>query len=211
LVGQSGSGKSTIASLLLRFYSTNSGSISIDGINIQEISLESLRNNIALVDQNTILFNDTIEHNIAYGQDDDKINTQSVINATEQAYLNPVVEKLEDRLQTFVGEDGSSLSGGQRQRVAIARALYKNAPILILDEATSALDNESEKKVQKALDTLKKNRTTIIIAHRLSTIENADKIIVLDQGNILEIGNHSDLIEKNGYYASLHRAQFGDT
>lgn len=211
LVGQSGSGKSTIASLLLRFYNANSGSITIDGIDIQEISLKSLRTNIALVDQSTVLFNDTITHNIAYGQDDREIDVQSVIDASQRAYLNPVIDKLENNLQTIIGEDGSSLSGGQRQRVAIARALYKDAPILILDEATSALDNESEKQVQKALDTLKQGRTTIIIAHRLSTIENADKIIVLDQGNILEIGSHAELLEKNGYYASLHRAQFSAT
>lgn len=208
LVGQSGSGKSTIASLLLRFYNCSKGHISIDGTNINDISLESLRKNIALVDQNTVLFNDTIERNIAYGQDNDTIDRKSVLQASEQAYLSPVIKKLEQGLDTLAGEDGASLSGGQKQRVAIARALYKDAPILILDEATSALDNESEKQVQKALDALKEGRTTIVIAHRLSTIESADKIVVLDQGKIIETGNHQELLLKNGFYASLYRAQF---
>lgn len=205
LVGQSGSGKSTIASLLLRFYQQTQGSITIDGIEIDTLSLKNLREHVALVNQQTILFNDSITRNITYGKTEDSINQEALQSASKQAYASHFIDKLDDGLDTFVGEDGSSLSGGQRQRIAIARALYKNAPILILDEATSALDNESEKQVQEALDTLKEGRTTIVIAHRLSTIESADKIVVLDQGRLIESGTHQELLDKKGYYANLHQ------
>jgi len=207
LVGATGSGKSTIASLLLRFYDANSGTIKIDGIPITELSMENLRHNIALVNQQTILFNDSVQANIAYGQDLENATLDEITAAAEHAHASTFIEQLEHGFDTLVGEDGGSLSGGQRQRLAIARALLKNAPILILDEATSALDNESEKKIQNALETLKQGRTTLIIAHRLSTIENADRIIVLNQGKIIEQGDHQTLIELGGAYADLHRTQ----
>ena len=207
LVGQSGSGKSTIANLLLRLYNVNSGDITIDGISIKDIQLSSLRKHIALVNQQTILFNDTIAANITYGDHRQNILKEDIEKAAERAYASQFIQYIEGGIDADVGEDGSKLSGGQRQRIAIARALFKNAPILILDEATSALDNESEKQIQNALETLKKGRTTIIIAHRLSTIESADKIVVLDQGELVEVGDHATLIAKNGYYANLHKTQ----
>jgi len=207
IVGATGSGKSTIASLLLRFYDANSGRIKIDGIPIKELSIESLRSNIALVNQQTVLLNDTIKANIAYGRDLASTQIQDIEQAATDAFAKPFIEELEQGFETCVGEGGSSLSGGQRQRLAIARGLLKNAPILILDEATSALDNESEKQVQIALERLKKGRTTIIIAHRLSTIENADRIIVLDRGHIVEEGSHRELLARGGAYAELHNAQ----
>ncbi|MFT5082533.1 MAG: subfamily B ATP-binding cassette protein MsbA [Lentisphaeria bacterium] len=207
LVGESGSGKTTIASLLLRFYRANQGSILIDGTPISDISLASLRRNVALVNQQTILFNDSISANIAYGEDAEANNQEEIIAAAKNAYAKQFIEKLDKGFDTRVGEDGALLSGGQRQRLAIARALLKNAPILILDEATSALDNESEKQIQKALETLKNGRTTLIIAHRLSTIEKADKIVVLDKGRVIEVGNHNTLMALGGAYANLHRTQ----
>ena len=208
LVGSTGSGKTTIASLLLRFYNVNSGRILIDGIPISDITIQSLRENIALVNQQTILFNDSISANIAYGQNLSDTTEKDIEDAADNAYAKPFIDKLESGFDTLVGEDGSSLSGGQRQRIAIARALLKNAPILILDEATSALDNESEKYIQNALETLKQGRTTLVIAHRLSTIENADRIIVLDKGKIIEQGSHQELLAQNGAYANLHQSQF---
>lgn len=210
LVGQSGSGKSTIANLLLRFYNIDDGDITIDGLSINDITLGSLRSNIALVNQQTILFNDTIEANITYGTPNTIKDEVDIHNAADRAYASSFIHDLEGAYHAEVGEDGSKLSGGQRQRIAIARALYKDAPILILDEATSALDNESEKKIQNALETLKHGRTTIIIAHRLSTIENADQIVVLDKGHVVEVGSHIDLLKQNGYYASLHQTQFSN-
>lgn len=207
LVGASGSGKTTIASLLLRFYDPQQGSITIDGQPITELSLASLRDNIALVNQQTILFNDSVLANIAYGCDPSTIDHQAAEAAARNAYAEHFINDLEHGFDTEVGEAGDRLSGGQRQRIAIARALYKNAPILILDEATSALDNESEKQIQLALDNLKEGRTTLIIAHRLSTIENADKIVVLDRGEVVEVGNHKTLIAQNGHYARLHQSQ----
>ncbi len=207
LVGASGSGKTTIASLLLRFYNPTAGDICIDGTPLDHIALESLRNNIALVNQQTILFNDSVRANIAYGKKLQHIGEDDIQTAAKDAYAHGFIESLEEGFNTEVGEDGALLSGGQRQRLAIARGLLKNAPILILDEATSALDNESEKQIQNALEKLKQGRTTLIIAHRLSTIENADRIVVLEHGKIVEEGNHATLLAKGGYYANLHNTQ----
>ncbi len=202
LVGQSGSGKTTLAHLLLRFYEPNSGSISIDGIPINDLKLDNLRDNIALVNQQTVIFNDSVKANIAYGQTMDKTHEAAIHTACEHAHASEFIQDLEHRYDTVLGESGDKLSGGQRQRIAIARALYKNAPILILDEATAALDNQVEKQIQAALDHLKEGRTTLVIAHRLSTIENADKIVVMENGVIIETGTHQSLIEKNGHYAN---------
>lgn len=206
LVGPSGSGKSTITSLILRFYKPQEGLISLDGNNIDDIILKDLRNQVALVSQETTLFDDTIGRNIMYGMLDeyDEDRLQSAIKA---AHVDEFLDELPLGLDTMVGESGLRLSGGQRQRIAIARAIYKDAPILILDEATSALDNKSERYVQDALETLMKNRTSLVIAHRLSTIESADKIIVLERGKIVEQGPHKSLIKKDGVYAGLHQAQ----
>lgn len=206
LVGASGGGKTTISALIPRFYPVDKGRILIDGIDIHELSLTSLRENIALVSQDVVLFNDTLEANIAYGT----LGThtrEDVIRAARAAHAWEFIEKLPEGLATMIGENGARLSGGQRQRIAIARALLKDAPILILDEATSALDTESERQVQSALAVLMKNRTTLVIAHRMSTIEHADRILVLDQGRIVEEGTHDELLRANGYYASLLRVQ----
>lgn len=208
LVGSSGSGKTTIANLLPRLYELNEGEIRIDGLNIADISLADLRRNIALVSQDVTLFNGTLATNIAYGED--VIDEEKLNAAVKSANAKVFIDEMPDGLETDIGEDGVKLSGGQRQRIAIARALYKDAPILILDEATSALDNESEKLVQAALENLKKNRTTLIIAHRLSTIENADKIIVMAKGEIIEAGTHTELLEQNGQYANLYQNQFNN-
>ena len=205
-VGRSGAGKSTLVSLLPRFYDKTSGEIKIDGYDIEGLSLKNLRSHIALVNQNVTLFNDTVAHNIAYsdlGGDESKI-----IDAAKAAHALEFIEKLPDGMDTIVGEDGVLFSGGQRQRIAIARAIFKDAPILILDEATSALDTESERHIQAALEELIKTRTTLVIAHRLSTIEEADKIVVLDHGKIVEMGAHAELINNNGHYAALHKIQF---
>lgn len=206
LVGASGGGKTTISSLIPRFYSVTSGRILIDGIDIQDLALISLRNNIALVSQDVVLFNDTIEANIAYGALGAH-SREDVIQAAQAANAWEFIEQLPQGLDTPIGENGARLSGGQRQRIAIARALLKNAPILILDEATSALDTESERQVQAALTVLMKNRTTLVIAHRLSTIEHADCILALDQGRIVESGTHAELLQAAGYYANLIRVQ----
>ncbi len=211
LVGKTGSGKSTLASLLLRYYTIQSGDIRIDGHSLADISNASLRDSIALVNQQTILFNDTVRANIGYGMPQENIEEHALLEAAKNASALEFIEKLPTGFDTLIGEDGARLSGGQRQRIAIARALLKDAPILILDEATSALDNESEKQIQLALDTLKQGRTTLVIAHRLSTIENADKIIVLDEGKIAEMGNHQSLIEAGGIYANLHASQISST
>lgn len=202
LVGASGGGKSTIAGLIPRFYAATSGKITIDGVDINTLTLADLRKNIALVSQDIVLLNDTIRANIAFGRSRLADDT-AIREAAVAAHAWEFICKLPQGLDTLAGENGASLSGGQRQRIAIARALLKNAPILILDEATSALDTESERVVQEALGTLMKNRTTIVIAHRLSTIEQADQIIVLDQGKIVESGNHEGLVKAGGYYASL--------
>ncbi|OGV25562.1 MAG: lipid A export permease/ATP-binding protein MsbA [Legionellales bacterium RIFCSPHIGHO2_12_FULL_37_14] len=205
LVGHSGSGKSTIASLLTRFYTPTSGKILIDGQDITSWSLASLRKQIALVSQDVILFNDTIFNNIAYGQDIKDL--AQVKMAARLAFADEFIEKLPLKYDTMVGERGLLLSGGQRQRVAIARAILKNAPILILDEATSALDSESEHFIQLALESVMQNRTTLVIAHRLSTITKADAIVVLNQGAVIEVGEHETLLAKNGHYAHLIRTQ----
>jgi len=206
LVGASGGGKTTISALIPRFYPVNRGRILIDGIDIHELSLLSLRSNISLVSQDVVLFNDTVEANIAYGTLGNH-SRDDVIRAARAAHAWDFIERLPEGLETMIGENGARLSGGQRQRIAIARALLKNAPILILDEATSALDTESERQVQAALAVLMKDRTTLVIAHRMSTIEHADRILVLDQGRIVEEGMHDELLRANGYYASLLRVQ----
>ena len=206
LVGGSGSGKTTLVNLLMRFYECNNGQLLIDGCNLHNIKIESLREKIALVSQNITLFDGTIKDNIAYG--DVNPDDSLVASAAKEAYAMEFIEKLEDKFDTQIGEHGIKLSGGQRQRLAFARAIYKDAPILILDEATSALDTKSEKYIQAALESVQKNRTMLIIAHRLSTIENADVIFVMDAGRIVERGCHKDLISKNGKYAQLHGLQF---
>ena len=207
LVGPSGSGKTTLASLLPRFYNPSAGSILLDGIDIQDITLASLRQQIAYVGQHIILFNDTVAANIAYGAQGREVSDSEIRNAAAQAHALEYIDKLPDGLNTLIGENGVRLSAGQRQRLAIARALIKDAPLLILDEATSALDTESEKIVQVALDTLRSGRTSLIIAHRLSTIENADRILSMKDGRIVEAGTHAELLQQNGVYAQLYRAQ----
>jgi subfamily B ATP-binding cassette protein MsbA len=206
LVGGSGGGKSTIGALIPRLYKCGTGAIRIGGIDINNIRLASLRNNIALVSQDIVLFNDTVEANIAFGARG-QWSRDDVIDAAKAANAWDFIQQLPLGLETNIGEDGAKLSGGQRQRIAIARALLKDAPILILDEATSALDTESERQVQAALANLMKNRTTVVIAHRLSTIEHADKILVLDQGCVVETGTHAELMALGGYYANLNRMQ----
>ncbi|GGB59774.1 lipid A export ATP-binding/permease protein MsbA [Shewanella inventionis] len=208
LVGRSGSGKSTIASLITRFYGGLShGDITLDDTSIYDYQLKSLRNQVALVSQQVTLFNDTIANNIAYAYPGE-VTREQIVKAAELAYAMEFINTLPEGLETQVGENGVLLSGGQRQRIAIARAMLRDAPVLILDEATSALDTESEKAIQKGLDNLRHNRTSIVIAHRLSTIESADEILVIDQGQIVERGNHSDLIEQKGIYANLYKMQF---
>ncbi|WP_194755430.1 lipid A export permease/ATP-binding protein MsbA [Aliidiomarina indica] len=208
LVGRSGSGKSTISSLLTRFYDYETGVIKLDGVDIREYDLRSLRRQFAVVSQSVSLFNDTIANNIAYGANR-SVSQADIDRALKLAYADEFVNKLPEGLDTIVGENGVMLSGGQRQRIAIARALLRDAPILILDEATSALDTESERHIQQALENLQQNRTSLVIAHRLSTIEAADEILVMDQGKVVERGTHDTLIEQNGAYAQLYQMQFG--
>ena len=201
LVGQSGSGKSTIANLITRFYDVNAGTIKIDGIDIRKMKKSDLRDLLGLVTQDSILFNDSIRNNIALGKDD--ATDAEIIDALKIANAWEFVKELPKQLDTNIGDSGNKLSGGQKQRLSIARAVLKNPPVMILDEATSALDTESEKLVQKALENMMKNRTSIVIAHRLSTIQNADKIVVMQKGEIVEQGKHQELIDTNGTYKKL--------
>ncbi len=205
LVGKSGSGKTSMIGLLPRFYELYSGRITIDSVNITDYTLESLRDQIALVSQNIVLFNDTIANNIGYGMA--SASREQVEAAAVSAHADEFIQQFENGYDTLIGEDGSRLSGGQRQRIAIARALLKDAPILLLDEATSALDSESEQAVQAGIELLVRNRTTLIVAHRLSTIEKADLILVLESGKIVESGSHQELINANGFYARYHNTQ----
>ena len=208
LVGRSGSGKSTIANLLTRFYNIDSGEILLDGVNVQDYTLANLREQCSIVSQQVHLFNDTIANNIAYAATD-KFSREEIIQAAKVAHAMEFIDKLDDGLDTIIGENGASLSGGQRQRLAIARALLRNSPVLVLDEATSALDTESERAIQSALAELQKDKTVLVIAHRLSTIEKADEILVVDQGKIVERGSHSELMVLDGAYKQLHKLQFG--
>jgi subfamily B ATP-binding cassette protein MsbA len=207
LVGRSGSGKSTLVSLLPRFYDIEKGTLFIDGTDVQDYRLADLRNQFALVSQQVTLFNDTIASNIGYGKLS-KINEDEIKKAAKAAHAIEFIDELPEKFNSLVGEDGVLLSGGQRQRLAIARALLKDAPILILDEATSALDTESERYIQAALEELMRDRTTLVIAHRLSTIENADRILVMDKGKIIESGTHESLLAEGGHYARLYEMQF---
>ncbi len=209
LVGASGSGKTTLAGLLARFYEVEAGEILLDGVNINALRLNNLRGHIALVSQETVLFDDSVRNNIAYGSHG-PVDEARLLEAARVAHVLEFVQKLPDGLDSLVGERGLRLSGGQRQRIAIARALYKNAPILILDEATSSLDAESERYVQEAMPTLMRHRTTLVIAHRLSTIERADQIVVLDHGRVAESGRHRELLAADGAYARLYRIQFSE-
>lgn len=206
LVGMSGGGKSTLVNLVPEFYAVTSGRILLDGVPTSEISLTSLRAQMAMVSQNVVLFDDTVAANIAYG--DANPDLVRINAAAKAAHLSDVIDVLSEGLDTLIGDNGMRLSGGQRQRLAIARAIYKDAPILILDEATSALDTESERAVQQALDSLMQGRTTLVIAHRLSTIEHADRIVVLQDGRIAEVGSHAQLLAANGVYAHLYHLQF---
>lgn len=208
LVGQSGSGKSTIANLITRFYDVDSGKIEIDGLDIRQIKKSSLRNLMGLVTQDSILFNDTIRNNVALGKDD--ATTEEIIEALKIANAWEFVKDLPNQLDTNIGDSGNKLSGGQKQRISIARAVLKNPPVMILDEATSALDTESEKLVQKALENMMRNRTSVVIAHRLSTIQNADKIVVMQRGEIVEQGGHQELMAINGTYRKLVEMQSFD-
>ncbi|MCB0320020.1 MAG: ATP-binding cassette domain-containing protein, partial [Bdellovibrionales bacterium] len=208
LVGFSGAGKSTIVDLLCRFIDPSSGVIRIGDRDIRTLKLEDLRRMIAMVGQHTFLFNDTIFHNIAYGKPG--ATEKDVQHAAEVAYASAFIEALPNGYNTKVGEGGYSLSGGERQRLAIARAVLKEAPILVLDEATASLDNQSEREVQAALEALGRERTSIVIAHRLSTVQQADAIVVLDKGRVVEIGDHSTLLSKGGLYNRLYKLQFRD-
>lgn len=208
LVGRSGGGKTTLVNLLPRFYELQQGMVLLDGVDIRAMKLRSLRAQFALVSQDIVLFNDTIFNNIAYGALRNATE-EEVIAAAKAAHAWEFIKQLPNGLQNEIGDRGVRLSGGQRQRIAIARAILKNAPILLLDEATSALDTESEQHVQAALDALMQNRTSIVIAHRLSTIENADRIMVMEHGKIIENGSHNELIKIDGHYAKLYQKQFG--
>jgi subfamily B ATP-binding cassette protein MsbA len=208
LVGSSGSGKTTLASLVPRFYEPTEGAILIDGQDIRHGTLRSLRKQIGIVSQDTVLFDETVKNNIAYGRVG--ATDQEVLEAATLAYAHEFITRLPDGYHTVIGENGVKLSGGERQRLAIARAILRDPPILILDEATSSLDSESERMVQLAFSNLMKNRTTLVIAHRLSTVQNADRIVVLDRGSIVESGSHEELLQRGGLYKRLHAVQFQD-
>jgi subfamily B ATP-binding cassette protein MsbA len=207
LVGASGAGKTTFINLIPRFLRPTHGQLLIDGVPVEDLTLESLRSQIALVSQDVVLFDDTLGANIAYGAAG-KATPEQIREAAEAAYLLPLIESLPLGFDTPIGENAVKLSGGQRQRLSIARALLKNAPILLLDEATSALDSESERYIQLSLERLMRGRTTVVVAHRLSTIERADRIVVMDRGRIAEVGPHLSLLEQGGMYANLYRIQF---
>jgi ATP-binding cassette, subfamily B, bacterial MsbA len=206
IVGKSGSGKSTLVSLLPRFYDPQQGGVLLDGVDVREFALSDLRGQISVVGQDVVLFNDTIRNNIAFGMPN--VSAEAIEEAARAAYVLEFAQDLPEGLDTNVGDRGSQLSGGQRQRVSIARALLKNAPVLVLDEAMSALDTESERRIQDAIENLKRDRTTLVIAHRLSTVEHADRIIVMHEGQIIESGTHAELLAHNGQYAALYRLQF---
>jgi subfamily B ATP-binding cassette protein MsbA len=208
IVGPSGGGKTTLANLLPRFHDVDSGILLIDGHDVRDVTLHSLRSQMALVTQQTILFNDTVRNNIGYGSRD--CSEEDICHAADAAFAYDFIKELPDGFETVIGESGARLSGGQRQRISIARAILKDAPVLVLDEATSALDTESERKVQKALENLMKNRTTIVIAHRLSTIKNADRIIVMQNGRLVEEGTHERLLQEHGVYEGLHNMQYAE-
>ncbi|MCL4140832.1 UNVERIFIED_CONTAM: hypothetical protein GTU68_066865 [Idotea baltica] len=208
-VGHSGSGKTTLVSLLARFYPVTNGSIHIDGIDINTLQLTDLRQQLSLVNQQVVLFNDTVANNIAYGHQD-HVSNERIVDAAKAAHAWDFIQRLPQGLATQVGQNGVLLSGGQRQRIAIARALLRDAPILVLDEATASLDSAAERHIQAALETLMRQRTTLVIAHRLSTIEKADQIIVMHEGKIIETGTHATLLAKGEHYAQLHRLQFQD-
>ena len=205
IVGMSGCGKSTLVNLIPRLYNVSSGEITINDTNINDFKISFLRQNISYVGQDTILFNDTIKNNISYGKQN--VSDEQINNALKQSYSQEFIKEMPEGINTEIGENGVLLSGGQRQRLAIARAFLKDSKILIFDEATSSLDTVSEKFIQKALDSLKEGRTTIVIAHRLSTVESANKIIVMDNGKIVEVGNHKDLIDREGFYYKLYNSQ----
>jgi subfamily B ATP-binding cassette protein MsbA len=208
LVGSSGGGKSTLANLIPRFFDVSSGSITIDGTDIRDVTFASLRSQIGIVTQQTILFNDTVRNNIAYGSAD--ASWEQIREAARAAHALGFIEALPQGFETVIGESGARLSGGERQRLSIARAILKNAPILILDEATSSLDTESEREVQQAIENLVQSRTTFVIAHRLSTIRKADRIIVVQDGAIVEEGTHESLLARGGVYKMLYDMQFKD-
>jgi subfamily B ATP-binding cassette protein MsbA len=209
LVGSSGSGKTTLVSLVPRFYDPTEGAVLIDGQDIRGYRLASLRRQIGIVSQETVLFDESVRNNIAYGRAG--ATDDEVIGAAKQAYAHDFIQRLPDGYATLIGENGVKLSGGERQRLAIARALLRDPPILILDEATSSLDSESERIVQLALANLMKHRTTLVIAHRLSTVQNADRIVVLDRGRVVETGTHTELLQRGGLYQRLHAIQFAET
>ena len=209
LVGRSGRGKTTLIQLLSRFYGQYDGDILLDGVAIEDYELANLRDQLAMVSQNVTLFNDTVYSNIAYGSLAGRPREQ-VLAAAQSAYASEFIEAIPDGYGAVLGDDGGGLSGGQRQRIAIARAILKDAPVLILDEATSALDNESEHRIQRALEGIMADRTTLVIAHRLSTVEHADNIVVMDAGKVVATGSHTELLAQGGLYAQLYHQEFSD-